>query len=448
MDSLKHLALVLVAVAPAACGDDDPSGPTPPPPRVIPGGGIGDGPIEGVANVYVIDDATRAPIAGAQVRVGEVNGATDADGLFVAEGVVGAQTVVAVAPTYRAEMWVGANGANLTFNLARKDLPAPPSGTITGTITGYADLTVPQGHIKQAIVLYGQTRDLGDPANQLVQANRPGEDLPQNACLTLAPAAACTFTVTARTGTTRLIAAIFDRDLNGTLEDPSDDVVTLIRWAVSPDLTVTSGGTHTQDVALVPTASQHTLTVDFGSAPAALDQLLAVVGIEVGDQVLQLPTLLVKPPAADQVTLVAPALDAVAGARSYRLTGIGSSTRSAGEQSVVLRLDQPGPSLDAGAWLAAPAEPEVTTTGASWIPAAGATVHGVEVRTGSSRNLNVTVLDATAAITFPTDLVPIPTGAEATVQAIGAPGLDVTDFALDEDRDKLVQVGARVVDIR
>jgi hypothetical protein len=48
------------------------------PPRIITGGGIGDGPIEGVAYVYVIDDVMHAPISGATVRVGDVEGTTDA----------------------------------------------------------------------------------------------------------------------------------------------------------------------------------------------------------------------------------------------------------------------------------------------------------------------------------------------------------------------------------
>src|SRR5689334_23699115 len=99
------------------CGNDvgmEAEEPMPVEPRVIAGGGIGDGPIDGVVNLYVIDDATRDPIEGAEVSVGSVTGLTDATGLFVAEGVTGKQDITVTAPSKRAEMWVGANGANVT----------------------------------------------------------------------------------------------------------------------------------------------------------------------------------------------------------------------------------------------------------------------------------------------------------------------------------------------
>jgi predicted secreted protein len=48
----------------AACGGNDVD------PRVIAGGGVGDGEIDGELNVYVIDTSTDAPIAGAMVQVG------------------------------------------------------------------------------------------------------------------------------------------------------------------------------------------------------------------------------------------------------------------------------------------------------------------------------------------------------------------------------------------
>src|SRR5262249_18593199 len=86
------MASLGTAVVLVGCGDNH-SVPSVPP-RIIEGGGIGDGPIDGVANVYVIDDTTREPVAGATVQVGTVTGSTDDTGLFVAEGVEGPQTVV------------------------------------------------------------------------------------------------------------------------------------------------------------------------------------------------------------------------------------------------------------------------------------------------------------------------------------------------------------------
>src|ERR1051325_2158880 len=122
---------VFVGLFVAACGGSDsaqrPDGPTGnrPPPRVIPGGGIGDGAIDGVVNLYVIDDATRDPIAGATVRVGGLDGSTADTGLFVADGVAGPQTISVRAGGYRSELWIAANGANCTVDLKAATAPAP-----------------------------------------------------------------------------------------------------------------------------------------------------------------------------------------------------------------------------------------------------------------------------------------------------------------------------------
>src|SRR5947199_5218060 len=97
----------LLGLFAASCGGNDsaprPDAPTGnhPPPRVIAGGGIGDGAIDGVVNLYVIDDATRMPVSGATVRVGGMDGTTDATGLFVATSVEGPQTISVKATGYR-----------------------------------------------------------------------------------------------------------------------------------------------------------------------------------------------------------------------------------------------------------------------------------------------------------------------------------------------------------
>src|SRR5690242_4418442 len=79
---MRKLALLALL---AACGGDDSSSPDAPTgnhpdPMVIPGGGISGGAVDGVVNLYVIDDATRMPVSGATVRVGTVDGTTDATG--------------------------------------------------------------------------------------------------------------------------------------------------------------------------------------------------------------------------------------------------------------------------------------------------------------------------------------------------------------------------------
>src|SRR5262245_42368785 len=100
---------VTTLIAITACGNDSkpevdgPSGNLPPP-RVIPGGGIGDGAIDGVVNLYVIDDVSRMPVSGAGVRVGSIDGTTDSTGLFVAHDVHGPQTITAKANGFRTEV--------------------------------------------------------------------------------------------------------------------------------------------------------------------------------------------------------------------------------------------------------------------------------------------------------------------------------------------------------
>jgi len=431
-----------------ACGNDSvdpgPDGPSGnrPDPRVIAGGGIGDGAIDGVVNLYVIDDTARTPIANAEVRVGAVAGTTDATGLFVAEGVVGPQDIVVKAPSRRAEMWLAANGANITVNLELMNVGTPPSANLTGSITGLVTGTLPANHAMLAIVSYSQTDDLGDPANELAQPAGSG-GLPQNLCFVTLAADPCAFTVTSRTGKVALVAAIFDFDTKGTATE-ADDTQVLVGWAVRQGITVVASSNQTvPSMSLVPVAMTQTMTVDFGTPPANLTQRGALLGIDLGDEgVLQLPAFVT--PAAP--TLLAPKLAAISGATGFRLTGIasdGAVTDAA--QSVVLRRALTGTTLAAGEWLSPPTGVSLTKTGGSWTNSPGATVHGVEFTQGGTNLLNVTTFDSSqATFTLPDLLLPLPSGAiTATLNAIGADGLDPNSFSLDADRDKLDRVGAQ-----
>lgn len=431
----------LLAVSICACGNDEevtPDGQSGnhPPPRIIAGGGIGDGPIDGVVNLYVIDDATRQPIAGAAVRVGTLDGTTDATGLFVAEGVVGPQTVSVKAGAYRSDVWIGANGANLTMNLQKADQGAPPSGILQGQITGFTGITVAAGHAKDAVIVASQTSDLGDPANELPNT--------MNSCFVRLANQPCPFTLTARTGKVALIAAIYDRDLKGTPTMFDDDTLTLIGWAVRRNIDVTAGTTPVTGMDLAPLAANQlqTVTIDFGTPPTA-QFVGGLVGLELGAEgVFQLPAIAT--PTAR--TLLVPRTDAVS-ASAYRLTGIATDGNPATQQSIVLRKGQQGTTLTAGAWLTAPSGVSVTRTGASWTAATGGTVHSAEFSSGTTRALNVTVFDGSTRITIP-DLIALPSGSlSVTVNAIGAPGLDVGNFSLDADEDKLVQVAGQIIQL-
>lgn len=428
--------LGLVSGLISGCGDDGGGAnvdapPVHPPPRVIAGGGIGDGPIDGVANVYVIDDATRMPISGATVRVGAVEGTTDAAGLFVAEDVTGPQTVVVKAGGRRPDMWVGANGTNMTFNLESATEPVPAAATIAGTVD-LASITLAAGHIKVAQIFYSQTDDIGDPQNEIATTGDT------NVCFTVP----CNYSIKTRTGKVSLLAAIYDRDTKNT-QNPADDTSTLIGWAARTGLTVTGGVDQSGiTLTLIDVGMLTTATVDFGSPPAGHNTVGALIGIELADDGVFIIPMFKTP---TDTTLLVPRLAAFP-ASKYRLIGIANTGNTpTASESIVLRRALTTTTLAAGTWLAPPTSTMVTRTGASWAPVTGASVHSVEFVQGTAKLLNVTVFDTTTQFTVP-DLVTIPAGAvTADINAIGAPGLDVNSFALDDDSSKLVMVSSQPV---
>lgn len=423
----------LAVGAVVACGSDNKASPdaTPPdtanlpPPRVIPGGGIGDGPIDGVVNLYVIDDATRTPIAGATVRIGTIDGTTDATGLFVARGVTGPQTVIAKAAAHRAEMWVGANGANMTIDLQLATDPAVTSANVSGTITGFDALVLAAGHRKTAVVTYSQTDALGDAENNI--ATSAGK----NICDVPAIAGqGCTFTVTSRTGHVALVAQILDHD-------PVAQTFTPIGWAYRTGLTVQNGVDQTgQALALVAAGSLTDLGIDFGAPPSNLTTVGGIVGIDLGSSegILQLPQILTPTKSA----LRAPSLSVFAGS-SYRFTGFASSgTAPTQGTSAVLRRGATATTLAAGAWLAPPGGVTLTRTSCAWTASTDAIVQGCEFKqTDGTKLLSITSFDGTATVMVPA-LVALPTtGAlDATATAL-AGTLSVTSFAIDSDKAKI-----------
>jgi len=144
-----------------------------------------------------------------------------------------------------------------------------------------------------------------------------------------------------------------------------------------------------------------------------------------------------------------PTLAALA-STNYRLTAIASNgTGNNVPQSIVLRRALTDTTLPAGTWLPPPTGVTVTRTSASWTASSGAMVTGVELTQGTTtvtHLLSITVFDgSTTSVTLP-DLVTLPTGSiDAHVQSIGATGLDLGNFSLDADRDKLDRVGMQPV---
>src|SRR5262249_16837436 len=146
----------VLATAIPACGSDSspatPDSPTGnhPPPRIIPGGGIGDGAVDGVVNLYVIDDQSRLPIGNASVQVGSVSGTTGGTGLYVAQGVTGPQTIAVQAASYKSVVWIGANGANATIDMTLSNDPQVTKADLAGAIIGFNTITPAVGHHKTA----------------------------------------------------------------------------------------------------------------------------------------------------------------------------------------------------------------------------------------------------------------------------------------------------------
>lgn len=398
---------------------------------VISGGGIGGGAIDGVVNLYVIDDGTRMPVAGASVRVGTMAGTTDATGLFVANGLTGKQDVVVTASGYRSEYWIGANGANMTVDVQRGN-PTIAEATLSGSITGFAALTVPTGHAKVGIVTYSQDDLAPDAANNLVTPNQG------NVCIVTTANTGCTYTLTARAGTIGLIGLIYDYDPHGT-QTTTDDTETLIGYAVRTGVTSTDGATlSAQDLTLIPVGSLTTATIDYGTPPTGLAPALGLVGIELGDGsgVFQLPVL-----TATATTAQVPALSYFSGAQ-YRFTGIAQDAAVApNNQSIVLRRHLASATFTAGTWPAVPSAVTVTRTSATWTNAAGAALHGVEIDSGSTGILSITSFDGTSSVTMPAEIT-LPSGS-LTAKVQGLVGnLDLSDLAIDRDREKLTAVGA------
>src|SRR3978361_1271575 len=129
----------VLALLVAACGNS-------PDPRLIKGGGVGDGAIDGVVNVYVIDNDSYAPIVDATVEVAGKQATTDDTGLVIFQDVSGAQTAAVKAAGYRGAVWQGVNGANLTIPVNKLGNLTAQQATLSGTVANWDAVTVPSGH--------------------------------------------------------------------------------------------------------------------------------------------------------------------------------------------------------------------------------------------------------------------------------------------------------------
>jgi hypothetical protein len=402
-------------------------------PRVIAGGGVGDGEIDGEVNVYVIDSRTDAPVAGATVGIGEATKTTNAKGLVTFEDVEGAQTIAAKAANYRSSVWAGVNGANITIPI-QPLTGTPEQATLAGTITGWSTINVAAGHAKAAFITYSQSDDLGDEANNL--------KTPNNANICFA-GAECNWSVVSRTGPVTLLALIVDRDLKGTPAVFDDDTNAVIGYAFKTGVTVNAGVSQSGLVLdQIEAGNLETLTYDLGTPPAGLPETLALPGIEVSaDEVIQLPLFVF----TKETSVLVPKRSVFGGTATYRLTAVAQTTSGdAGAQSIILRQGQMTPTLAAGTWLETPVNVDVTRTTASWDLVSGARAHSVKWSDATGEILEISVFDSKTHDVEVPNVVALPTSGTLTakVQAIGA-DFDVNDFSLEDDSDLLWGVSSQ-----
>ncbi len=407
---------ILVLAFLASCGNS-------PDPRVITGGGVGDGAIDGVVNIYVIDNDTYSPIVDATVEIAGRDQQTDATGLVIFNDVHGPQTLAIKAAGYRGTLWQDANGANLTVPVTKLGNLAAQQATLAGEVANWSAVTVPTGHVKAAVVSYSQSDTFGDPANNLAT--------PANGNVCVGNPTTCSFSVVTRTGAVTLTAAIVDLDPHGNA-DASDDTYTIIGWAMSPSLQVDAGidqtGLHLTQLA---TAQLQTVTIDYATPPSALTKRDAVVGIEISkDEVVQLPVL---PSGATSALMPLPT--AFATGATYRLTGIAQTAAGGtGAQSVIIQHGQTAATLGAERWLEAPTGLAATRTAASVNVVANAKLHTITWSDANGELFDATLFDAKKLTVSVPALVALPTTGSMTVKAqgIGA-DFDLGNFSLDTD---------------
>ncbi len=438
----QRIALGLFILAACGGGKNDVD------PRVVPGGGVGDGAINGELNVYVIDEITDEPVAGATVSVGEpgaepLEGVTDSTGLFTFDGdLEGPQTITAVASGYAVATWFGANGANVTIPLSPETEPPVAQAQLSGTIAGWDTLAPATDHAYIALVQYSQTTDLGDPANNLPQGG--GTGLPANACINSTFATMCDWVLNTRTGQVDIYAIIIDVDTNGTPTDDTDDTWTVVGMAYDLGLTV-EDGVDQSNISLVQADEGTMATADLtlAASPSGLTSTFGLVGVDMGATgTWMFPVI------TDQnIAMMVPNLEGDFAGATYRALAATSDGAEDGAQTVILHRGLTDVSAhDMGAWLPLAGDPAVASGTYSYSPVDGASMHVVDLEAAGESLWNLAMLDGRTEFTLPAvDPSPLPGGAiDMRVSAIEVPDFDAGDFELDALLDQVTRISANL----
>ena len=420
---LKSLLAGLgTAALAAACGggghDVDPT--------LISGGGIADPGIDGEVNVYVVDEVTGDPIAGAMVHAGDLEGETDADGLFVAKGdsLSGPTTITAMADDYVTSTWVGANGANVTIplNLQDEGNLAVPQATLTGSIQGWAGFTPPAGTVKVAFVGFSASQDDNDPGNDLQQP--PGDG---NVCV----ADTCDWSLLSRAGDLTLYAF-----LGGF--DAATESIEVTGFAYRSGLTVEDGEDQSGiDLTIADAADLVDADISLPSAPSGTDLVDALIEVDLG---VEGRILL---PQTGDLILPVPTTGVFPGATHNLLAIAQTSAGEDGPQSVRFQRGVDPADASVSTFLPVPTGFETDGATFSFERSDEATVvtFGVQEADGTSW-WEVAVFDDTVEVPLH-EHVAFPDGTLTyRVQMIEIPDVDVEDFSLDDVEDRVTAVSA------
>jgi hypothetical protein len=418
-------------------------------PRLIAGGGIGDGAIDGRVNLHVIDSDTDAPIAGAEVQIGEPGetpktGVTDSSGLFSLDddALVGPVTITVVAGDYTVATWFGADGANVTMPLDTDRTPAVPQATLRGTIADWDTLTAPPDHFLVAIVDYSETTEIDADGNNLEQPSGSG-GLPGNACIRAPQFSQCEWELNTRAGAVAIFATILDIDTHGT-ETDADDTTEVVGYAFALDVVVADGGD--QSGLVLEQLADGTLVdigVDLAGAPAGVSDTAALVGLDLGEAGVVMLGFLED---SDSTRITVPELSGDFAGASYRVLAFAGNMNDDPDDetnpmsAIIARgiTDLAG-DIDVGPWLALPSAIALDGGDYSFTGATDAILHVVDYRDGQGESLwSVALLDGRTHFTLP-DVSPSPLPGDPldlVVTAFDGP-IDLTDFSIDDFTDAL-----------
>jgi len=471
-----------------ACSDGKPLSATPPGPHLIPGGGIADGPIRGVLNVYVIEEDSRSPLSSAAVRVGvadevepcqaltdstglarfqSADTAADADGGSSAAHctlLTKPVTLTVSATGHAPSTWIGVDGSNLTIELRAISAPLLGRATVMGTIAGWESLPAPATN-HQTLALVGASSDpkLSDRANNIDQGTRSVDvtladgtiiqfDIQSNVCVRNsnpdAMADDCNWVLTTRSGTQAHFAILLDNDTKGT-DDQSDDTNTVVGWAIKTGLSFGNGTTTGAEMlSIIADADMQPFAATFAAGPAGLDYMIGYPTLDLGGDgriTIILPTL-------DKTTLMTrvPKLTgALAGGHYDLIAGAYDDATKALPATVTwLRGVNPSATAAVTAWLAPPSAIAMTAGTFSFAPVAGATLHSAELQTtDGQRRWAITILDGTTSFTLPgLSPDPLPLGTlKYAVSALRIPGVDLKNVVFDDLGDKLTDISSDAI---